>query len=159
MFVSDMDIAMITQDVWRAFVGLEVDGPVPTAEFGRDDHPSCGASIEIGGAWRGRVVLDCSPVLAGAAAAQVYGVSPESVDGQMMGELMAELANQIGGNLKSLLPQGCQLSLPNPIIGRSDFQRRGLDAVPTDGDPANERHFVSFERDGHRFDVAILGHT
>lgn len=78
MYVSDMDIAMITQDVWRAFIGLEVDGPVPTAEFGRDDHPSCGASIEIMGAWRGRVVLDCSPVLAGVAVDNVDDGAPEA---------------------------------------------------------------------------------
>ncbi len=110
------------------------------------------------GIWH-RGLSHWSPVLAGAARRASCAVTPDLVDGQMMGELMAELANQIGGNLKSLLPQGCQLSLPNPIIGRSDSQRRGLDAVPTDGDPANERHFVSFERDGHRFDVAILGHS
>jgi chemotaxis protein CheX len=154
MYVTEFEIASITQDVWRAFVGLEVDGPVSSEEaFARASD--CGASIEIEGPFRGRVVLGCSPVLASEAAALVFEVDPERVDREMVGEVMAELANQIGGNLKSLLPQGCHLSLPKKRTGiaeTADAER--LEAAAAAGSPAH--CLASFERDGQRFDVALL---
>jgi len=154
MDVTEFEIAAITQDVWRAFVGLEVDGPV-SPEPPREP-PFCAAEVDISGPWTGRVLLECSPVLAGEAAAQVFEVDAENVDGPMMGELMAELANQIGGNLKSLLPQGCTLSLPKQFVGRAAVAAAN-EALASVGAPAANR--VCFERDGHRFDVAVVGHT
>jgi hypothetical protein len=81
MFVTDIEIASITQDVWRAFVGLEVDGPMPPDDAFRRSA-DVGASIEIDGPFRGRVVLGCSPALASEAAALVFEVEPERVDGR-----------------------------------------------------------------------------
>lgn len=157
MQVSEYEIAAITQDVWRAFIGLEVNGPLPPDALGWDSHAACGARISITGAWQGEVVLDCSPVLAGEAAAQVYAVSPDCVDGQMMCEVLAELANQIGGNLKSLLPEGCQLSLPQASRGRPSA---GLAAGQAPSERPDAIHqLVTFEHAGHRFDVAVVGHA
>jgi chemotaxis protein CheX len=157
MTVTDYEIASITQDVWRAFVGLEVEGPVPNDEaFTRSTD--CGASIDIDGPFRGRVVLGCSPLLASEAAALVYEVAPERVDREMVGEVLAELANQIGGNLKSLLPQGCHLSLPKKMSGSADpTDAERLEAAAAAGSPAH--CLVSFERDGQRFDVALLSRS
>jgi len=143
MTVTEIEIASITQDVWRAFVGLEVEGPVPN-DGALTRSPDCGASVDIDGPFRGRVVLCCSHPLACEAAALVFDVTPESVDPEMVGELLTEMANQIGGNIKALLPQGCRLSLPKQLSG-------GADAA---GPPAH--CLVSFERCGQRFVVALF---
>lgn len=156
MYVTEFEIASITQDVWRAFVGLEVDGPMPPDDAFRRSA-DVGASIEIDGPFRGRVVLGCSPALASEAAALVFEVEPARVDPEMVGEVLAELANQIGGNLKSLLPQGCHLSLPKkklPGCGDAPVDAERLEAAAAAGSP--DHCLVSFEREGLRFDVALL---
>lgn len=149
MCISEFDIATVTQEVWRAFIGIEVMGPVPTDDVRLPGHTAgtvYGACIDIAGPWQGRVVLDCTPALAGAAAAQVFDVAPEGVDREMVGAVLAELANQIGGNLKSLLPPGCAISLPR-TLGSEEAK-----AALTD-----THQVVHFEHAGQWFDVAVFG--
>ena len=80
--------------------------------------------IEIGGAWSGTMSLVFSPDLARNAASQMLKLATNDVTTTDEHEVAAELANMIGGNLKSLLPSPSKLSLPiiSPSIGGAAFQ-------------------------------------
>ena len=65
----------------------------------------------------GSVVLGLSPQLARDAAAAMLQLPAESVTIADQQDVAAELANMIGGNLKSLLPGPSFLSLPTIVAG------------------------------------------
>lgn len=70
------------------------------------------ATIHIAGAWSGSVSLAFSTDMAKNAASRMLKLPAASVTSTDELEVAAELANMIGGNLKSLLPSPSQLSLP-----------------------------------------------
>ncbi len=111
MPIAEEDIAQITASLWRSVLGLEVQPcsqNVPPQ--GQEDFLT--GCIEIRGAWAGAVALRCSTPLACQAAAIMFGVTPETVQTEDMRDAVGELTNILGGNLKSLVPEPCTLSLP-----------------------------------------------
>lgn len=75
----------------------------------------------IAGAWTGSVVLSLSPEVALHATAAMLGISESEVTETDRQEVAVELANMIGGNLKSLLPAPSYLSLPTIVAGREFY--------------------------------------
>ncbi|MBI4396257.1 MAG: chemotaxis protein CheX [Elusimicrobia bacterium] len=70
------------------------------------------ACIHITGAWEGSVVLECPLVLAQQMAARLFDTEPQSVPSVNVQDLLQELVNMIGGQVKTLLPGPSWLSLP-----------------------------------------------
>ncbi len=113
---AEEDIDQITASIWTSILGLEVqrrERDVPTGE----QEGFLTGSIEISGTWSGAVALHCSVPLAHEIAAIMFGVEPEAVQDQDMRDAVGELTNMLGGNLKSLLPEPCVLSLPTASEG------------------------------------------
>jgi len=68
------------------------------------------------------VVVRCSAAAARNAAAALLGVELDDVTTEDVTDALGELANIIGGNVKSLLPEPCALSLPHVLIhGESGY--------------------------------------
>lgn len=108
-------IEQITQSVFATMLGFEpvrVDEPPPA------DPELLLASVHLAGQWTGSVVLGLPPEVALAVAAAMLGLPAADVTGNDQNDVAAELANMIGGNLKSLLPGPSFLSLPTIISGR-----------------------------------------
>ena len=110
--VSDAELTDICNAVWASL--LEA-GPEP-ADGLPDSDATIGAEISIGGAWEGTLRLRCSPEAARAVTAEVLMCDASEVDDDMVGDTLGELANIIGGNVKALLPDSCQLGLPTALV-------------------------------------------
>ena len=68
------------------------------------------------------MVVRCSAAAARNAAAALLGVELDDVTTEDVTDALGELANIIGGNVKSLLPEPCALSLPHVLIhGESGY--------------------------------------
>src|SRR5712691_9554787 len=111
MQVVDSDICQVVEGIWSSVLGLEVRrGDEPAKRNGK--HGFLTACVQITGLWEGAVTLDCSAALARRTAAIMFGVSPEDASLDEIHDALGELTNMTGGNIKTLLPGPCQLSLP-----------------------------------------------
>jgi chemotaxis protein CheX len=95
---------------WAVYLGRPDGEPLPRiADPGPLDVV---ASISLTGAWDGHVIISSSETAATAIAAAMLEVEPEDVVEADIIDATSELVNVVGGNVKSTLPQPCQLSLP-----------------------------------------------
>ena len=103
-------VRAIADDVWLAMVGedevlLPLPGPAP-------EHP-VSAWVEVVGPWNGVVVLTCDRATAEELTRCVLRANPpEHVQDEDVEDAFGELANVLGGNVKSLLPGPSALGLP-----------------------------------------------
>ena len=111
----DCQIEQIVQSIFTSMLGMEVSR--------NNDNPSdCQevvlGTIQITGAKSASVVLGVSAEVARAAAASMLQLSSQDVTQDDERDVVAELTNMIGGNLKGLLPGPLYLSLPTVVAGR-----------------------------------------
>jgi chemotaxis protein CheX len=107
------ELLSIADMVWASYLDpvgehpLEVD-PVPGTSV-----TDVVATVAISGAWDGRVLLSFSPLAAKRATAALMGVEEaDEVSDEDVTDSVGELANIVGGSVKSLMPQPTVLSLP-----------------------------------------------
>ena len=142
MVIQDDDISTIVNEVFNGFIGLET-----WPAFDPDETPGLPAldgKVEIDGAWEGAVLVRCPVDLARRSAARLLGGEPGGPDEVL--DAVGEIANQIGSNIRNLLPGPTTLSLP--AVQPAD-----------DGDPAasgGERHQVAYACEGELFTVAVV---
>jgi chemotaxis protein CheX len=111
----EQEIFEITEMTWQAMLGLDIQaGTLPLTIDVADEFWT--GKVEISGAWNGVVVLHGSGQLAHCAASVIFGNSRSEVSAQERSDAMYELTNVIAGNIKSLLPVTCQLSLPQVML-------------------------------------------
>lgn len=104
-------IASLVSLAWSTFVGDDAEEVQPS----RIDGAVISASIAIGGPWSATVLLFCNRSLALSCAASVLGADPKTLQDEDVHDVMGELANIIGGNLKGIVcdsDEGWSLSLP-----------------------------------------------
>jgi chemotaxis protein CheX len=122
MQASDTDIEQLMNIV------LETMLDVHPSFLGHDDPPApsgrtLSAVIHITGAVDGAVVLHVTEPFARVAAARMFGIDPEAAGPTDQQDALGEICNVVGGNIKSLLPEPCRLSLPTVIDG-ADYSFR-----------------------------------
>jgi chemotaxis protein CheX len=110
------DLSEIADQVWKGFLDPEGVRPLIPTESLADGIGYC-ASVSLTGAWDGHVLVSCSVEAARQAAAAFLGMEPEEVGTEDMTDVMGELANIVGGNVKSMLPPATGLSLPHVVTG------------------------------------------
>ncbi len=104
-------VAELVSMAWSTFVGCEIapiDDVVPT------DSVMC-SSIAITGPWSATLLLYCDRTIATTTTAAVLGMDPAEVEQADVRDIMGELANIIGGNLKGAISDDSgewKLSLP-----------------------------------------------
>ncbi len=140
----ESEICQVAQTVWESVLGLSLAR--------RLDVPPAPARLVSGwvqftGAWEGAVTIECSAEFARRAAATMFGVDPAAASVADTQDAIGELANMTGGNVKSLLPEPCRLSLPTVVEG-ADYTTRlsGGRLVTT----------VAFDCDGSPLVVRLL---
>jgi len=119
MVPTAKDLMVILDQVWLSY--LDHDGVNPLVPV--EDVPVTSeihAWVAINGSWPGHVVVTCSTVQARNIAAAFLGMEPADVAEDDVADVLGELANIVGGNVKSMLPAGCVLSTPY-------FVERGAD--------------------------------
>jgi chemotaxis protein CheX len=108
MQFDDIDVQAITDNVWQAILGLAIQ-PAPVSE------PAAGTlvgRVAIVGAWQGTMVVECPEPLARHIGGIMFGLAADEVSPAHARDAMSEITNMIGGNLKALLPEPCQLLFP-----------------------------------------------
>ena len=107
------DIVSIATDVWSS-LNLDLEQTAPALD---DADITGSASVSISGSWDGIVRLDFTTGLPGELAAAMFMMEPADVTDDEIADAVGELANMLGGDLKSLLPEHSRLSLPSVVLG------------------------------------------
>jgi CheY-specific phosphatase CheX len=117
MDFGEKEILELSRNIWRQVLDLEItldssSAPLSTS-FGL--MTSC---VQITGDWEGAVAIYCTSLFAQQAASIAFQSPIDEVSFEEMQDILGELANILGGNIKSLLPGSCALSLPSVVEGR-----------------------------------------
>jgi chemotaxis protein CheX len=109
------DLAEMVDQVWSSY--LDPEGLDPLI---RVDEPVDGSevhsSVSITGSWHGHVVYASSTAAARQAAAAFMAMEADEVSQEDISDVLGELANIVGGNVKAMLPPGATLSLPQVVL-------------------------------------------
>lgn len=73
------------------------------------------ASIGISGAWNGVVKVRVSLDLLTRAAADIFNIPVDEVESRDRVDTITELTNMLGGTVKCMLPESCDLALPQIV--------------------------------------------
>ena len=113
--VSEDVLAEMVEQVWLSY--LDPEGVSPLVRTGEDGQPSdVHSSVSISGSWTGHVVYASSTAAARRAAAAFLAMEADEVSQEDLSDVLGELANIVGGNVKAMLPAGCLLSLPQVVL-------------------------------------------
>jgi chemotaxis protein CheX len=113
------DLREIADQVWTAYLDPEGVRPFEQGEP-REATKAVSASVSLTGAWHGHVVVTCSSEAARHAAAAFLAMESEEVGEEDIADVMGELANIVGGNVKSMLPAATLVSLPHVVNGANN---------------------------------------
>jgi chemotaxis protein CheX len=113
--VNGNDLAEMVEQVWLSY--LDPEGVHPLVPTGDETQPSeVHSSVSITGSWTGYVVYASSAAAARKAAAAFMAMDPDEVSEEDLSDVLGELANIVGGNVKAMLPAGAFLSLPQVVL-------------------------------------------
>ena len=137
--------------MWESVIGTAI---VPTNGSGAagSGEPSLVGCIHVTGPEGGVVTLECPEALARDTAAAMFQLPVADVSAAEAQDALGELTNIMGGNLKAVLCEGHQLSLPTVVEG-SDFRTRFIGtrlAARVGFDCSGKRLVASFFREGAR---------
>ena len=110
------DLREIAEQVWAAYLDPEGVRPLLVGEPA-EAAGGVSASVSLTGGWHGHVVVTCSAGAARHAAAAFLAMDEGEVSDEDMTDVMGELANIVGGNVKSMLPAATAVSLPHVVSG------------------------------------------
>ncbi len=112
-------ICETVRNIWTVILGMDVQEA--TSKHGALQKVNTGrtltACVQLAGAWEGSIMLYCTADLARNAAAIMFGMEPEAISNDEIEDALGELANMTAGNIKTLLPRPCELSLPAVVDG------------------------------------------
>jgi chemotaxis protein CheX len=113
-------LAQTVGAVFTAMMDLEVSpGETPWAP----SHDQLTSAVHLSGAWNGAVLFECDRQQACQFAGRFLSTeTPETVNDDVR-DVLGELANMIGGNMKSAMAAGLSLSMPSVTDG-SDYGLR-----------------------------------
>src|SRR5688572_27724970 len=104
--VTDADLATIVASVFDATLGRRAEWVREPSDASDEVSSSL---VGVAGAWDGAVIVACSRALAKDFACVMFGIGGEQIGSEDIQDALGELANMVGGNLKSLLPPTCFL--------------------------------------------------
>ncbi len=114
------ELASIVQSVFETMLKFEV-GESMEPWFSSGDRLT--AAVHLAGDYNGAVLVECDRGQACRFAGRFLSTDPPAAVDDVVRDVLGELANMIGGNLKSVLSRGIFLSLPSVVDG-SDYSLR-----------------------------------
>lgn len=115
MSVGENEIIEVTNVVWESMLGIELyptdEEPAPVV------GPFLTGCVLINGAFEGGVTLQFPKDTARHLAGLMFGMETDDVTDEEITDAIGELANMVGGNLKSLVAQPSKISLPSVTEG------------------------------------------
>ena len=115
--VTDVSADMLAQTVEAVFLNMmEIEVFRGDAVWVPDPHRLT-AAVHISGEWNGAVLFECSPSEACYFAGKFLGTDATAAVDDGVRDVLGELANMIGGNIKFALAKGLHLSMPTVTVG------------------------------------------
>ncbi|HTB34054.1 MAG TPA: chemotaxis protein CheX [bacterium] len=121
MTPSNQDLERILKDVYSAVVGAELV-PADQAAPMVPKESRIMASVSFTGSWQGALCMEYPSSLARDLAATMFDTKAETVSRDELHDAVGEIANIAGGNFKTLVGGGCQISLPSVTEG-TDYEQ------------------------------------
>ncbi|MBC8286798.1 MAG: chemotaxis protein CheX [Nitrospinae bacterium] len=145
MQLYETEICEYTESIWKNILDLEVK------KIEENYCPAEGESIlagcvHISGEWEGTIALDCPAELAKKITSIMFKLTEDELSSDLIQDALGELTNMTGGNIKSLLPEPCYLSLPAVTMTEYGLKIPGSELITT----------VTFKCWGYKFKVSIL---
>ena len=112
------EILCITQTVLSTMAGIEA---AACEELSECDGSKMTGVVQITGGWKGAILVQTTPNFARDAAAAMLQADAASLSAGDLQDVLAELTNMIGGNIKSQVPGPSYLSIPSVTTG-SDYE-------------------------------------
>ncbi len=141
----ESEICQYSESIWKSILDLDIkkteDEYCPLG--GEDILAGC---VQITGEWEGAVALDCPAELAKKVASIMFSLKEDEITTDLIEDALGELTNMTGGNIKSLLPEPCYLSLPAVTMTQHGLRIPGSEMVTT----------VTFRCWGYSFRVSVL---
>ena len=120
MNVNAEMVAQTVEAVFLAMMDLEVSPGGPPWVASNDQLTS---AVHLSGTWNGALLLECDRRQACQFAGRFLSMDPPDVVTDEVRDVLGELANMIGGNIKSAVAAGVSLSMPSVTDG-SDYALR-----------------------------------
>jgi len=121
--VTHINAEMVAQTVEAVFLNmmnLEVSpGETPWAA----SYDQLTSAVHLSGVWNGALLLECDRQQACQFAGRFLSMDPPEAVTDDVRDVLGELANMIGGNIKSAVAAGLSLSMPSVTDG-SDYGLR-----------------------------------
>lgn len=136
------DIEDVTCQVWESVLSLEALNGAPAG----NTTTTVSSSVHIIGEWTGAVSLSMTDDLATTIATTMFELDTDDLSPADIDDAVGEMANMIGGNIKSLLPGPAQLSMPAVSRGDQPPHFPGTEVV----------EHLDFAVEGQRFSVTLL---
>jgi CheY-specific phosphatase CheX len=112
--ISPAELTQVVESVFGTMLGLDVRSGETAWSPGTDRLI---AAVHLTGEWHGAVLVECGPAQACAFAERFLSIErPAAVD-DVVRDVLGEVANMIGGNLKCVLTRGLRLSMPSVVSG------------------------------------------
>jgi len=117
---STEQITQIVESVFMTMMSLDVS---PCDASWNHNGDRLTSFVHLTGDWNGAVLLDCNPRQACLFAGLILSMDPPDIVDDDVRDVLGELANMIGGNMKCSMPTGVRLSMPTVMEGR-DYDLR-----------------------------------
>lgn len=104
-------IYRVALQLWTVTLGLPLERVEQQQPAARSELMA--GKVELCGAWNGAIELRCAVEVVQRAAAVMFGLPPEGVEAPHLRDVLGELTNVIGGNIKRLLPKPTDMSTPS----------------------------------------------
>jgi chemotaxis protein CheX len=115
--IQPSELVQVVESVFGTMMSLEA-GANGTPWFPGDDRLT--AAVHLAGDWNGALLLECNRGQACRFAGRFLSMEPPETVDDVVRDVLGELANMIGGNMKCVLTRGIRLSMPSVVDG-SDY--------------------------------------
>lgn len=116
--VAEDDLKRVVSDVWLSLFELKTDNSNHHAD--RLERVPCYSSyVNITGVFNGGVFVQTTARHLRSMASSIFEREPTEIKKREIKDIIGELSNLIGGHVKSLLADDCNLSLPH-VMGSKD---------------------------------------
>ena len=109
MQLLDTDLEGIANAIWLSVLDTEA---TPASDPAALEGRTVTACVHITGGWAGSVSVALPVSLAEEVAAAMFALDPSELSAADVHDAVGEIANIAGGNVKGMIDQECELSLP-----------------------------------------------
>ena len=121
--LTNVNAEMLTQTVEAVFLNMMSLEVSPSGTPWAPSHDQLTSAVHLSGVWNGALLFECDRRQACQFAGRFLSMeTPEAVTDDVR-DVLGELANMLGGNMKSALATGLSLSMPSVTDG-SDYGLR-----------------------------------